>query len=436
MNVLEERLTAHLHDRAGRAPIASGGWAGIRGRIEIRHRRRQRARVAATALCLVAVVGGLTMVREGSGGTAGVATGPITPDGPLPRLVLDLPGWTLAYAAEALSGQELAPAHASIEHTVLAEPGKGYDGRVVFVTTVAPGENYGVGDRSPTAVAVEVGGQPAWLQSSTTLAKSLGWYLPDGRAVHLVGLRVTDEELLALGRDLRVGPDGTFTWASGSPPGGLTVEGAGTIPSGMRPTSDVRYEIGNTRASLRLQGGGQPVLLDLVADRAASASELRSYPVDGQAGVLARYEGQPRWALVWEVRPGVVAEVVLSDPPAGMDVGTVVEAIREVDESMWQDVLDEGAPRERPVSSSLVEEGQRTTEIARSMCRVRTRWLGGDVAARALAVEELRNLRRHGLEVGLDRNTDLVAVMDRLLAAMAAGDSAKVRTIPEGGACG
>ncbi len=73
--------------------------------------------------------------------------------------------------------------------------------------------------------------------------------------------------------------------------------------------------------------------------------------------------------------------------------------------------------------------------VVRSTCGLRGTWLAADVAGRDAAVAELNSLRRHAVETGLDRDTDVVAVIDRLLAAMTAGCRHR-RVIPESGACG
>ena len=98
---LESDLVDHLRSRGGQAP-GGAGWDGILGRIEQRHRRRQRRRVAATAFAVMAFLG----VMVSLGGRMGPAGGPVAtePAGPsaggFPRLVLDVAGYQLEHASE------------------------------------------------------------------------------------------------------------------------------------------------------------------------------------------------------------------------------------------------------------------------------------------------------------------------------------------------
>ena len=369
-------------------------------------------------------------------GGSGVATGPAAPGSGLLRLVLDLPGAELAYAAEhVLAAEGGDAAAAGIVQAMLTQPDRGYDGPVVFVTTAPAGAAYGIGADNPASRPVDVNGLPGRLFDMTSLIKSLGWHQPDGRAVHLVGARVTDDDLLAAARSMRVDPDGRPGWTS-PPVRGLVLTSPSVRTTGPRRSAEVRYELATGRVSLRVQEGGEAVLMELVRDRAASAAELRAAEVDGVAAVMTRYADQDRWALLWEVRPGVVAELVVSDLAPGMDVLDVAGAIREASAAQWEAVLDRGAAVAGAGAGSRGASPDQAAATVEALCRLRGEWLAADTGGRAEGEGLLRNLRRHAVEVGLDRNTDLVAVLDRLLAAMAAGDAARVRSIPEGGACG
>ena len=196
-DVLEHELASHLRGQAMRAP-SGDGWNGILARVGRRQRRRQRQRVVATTLCLVVLAAGLLSLRSQVGSdSAPMAAGPASPaPGTLPHLVLALPGFDLEHASEASFGPEDQPAMPSLDRvrlSVLTEPGRGYDGRVLFATTAAPGTAYGIGDRGSGAGPVDVDGRTAWIQRYTDLpVTSLGWFLADGQAVHLVALRMSD----------------------------------------------------------------------------------------------------------------------------------------------------------------------------------------------------------------------------------------------------
>jgi hypothetical protein len=108
-------------------------------------------------------------------------------------------------------------------------------------------------------------------------------------------------------------------------------------------------------------------------------------------------------------------------------------SIREIDESAWQDLLDRFTT---PPPSPLADTGNRVAAVVRSMCELRDEWLHASAdKGRAASVELLRNLRRHAIESGAAQDTDVVAVLDRLLAAMGSGDAALVGAIPPGGGC-
>ena len=89
--------------------------------------------------------------------------------------------------------------------------------------------------------------------------------------------------------------------------------------------------------------------------------------------------------MIWRVGPGVVAEV-RADGVSDDEALAVAQTVREVDERTWR-----------------------------------------DLAAR------FRALRAKANAQGLDRDSDIVAVVDDLLAAMQADDADEVRSIPVGG---
>ena len=366
-----------------------------------------------------------------------VATEPAGPSaGGFPRLVLDVAGYQLEHASEnPVAAQPPlleVPAPGSLRLSVWAEPGRGYDGRVLFVTVAAPAAGYGVGDLSSEARAVTVGTDAGWIQQYTGLpATSLGWYLPTGQAVHLVGLRLDESELMAAGRDLQVAADGSFTWGRGSPPVGLALDRATESPLGPRTTGEVSYARGAARLSLRLQEGGDAVLDDLIRDRAAAALEIGQTTVGDVPAVLTVYEGEDRSALMWQVRPGVVAELVGYGSAKG-DIADAASSISQIDEAAWQDLR---RPFREPAAASSADAADGLPSVVRSMCELRGEWLAAGGGGGGAESGQLKDLRRHAVETGLDQDSDIVAVLDRLLAAMAAGDAATVRSIPEGGAC-
>jgi hypothetical protein len=434
-DVLERRLTTHLREQSMHAP-GSDGWHAILARVDRRHRRRQGVRIGATALCLLTLIGTLVLL-PGTGSEQGrVASGPPVPpfSGRLPHLVLGLPGYELEHASEAYFGPEAAAAPVGPRLSLLTTPGEGYDGPVLFVTTAPAVTPYGVGDQSSSASRVDVGGRTAWLQQYTGMpVTSLGWRLDDGRAVHFLALRIDEDELVAAARTAVVADDGTVSWPEGSLPSGLALRRSTETPTGPRATAEVGYRRGESRYTLRLQQGGDAVLDDLIRDRAASALEIGDTTVDGVPAVLSVYQGDDGSSLMWPVRPGVVAELVASGSSAQADLVATAALVTEIDEAGWQELLDRHAPRPQPPSP---DGAGRMEAVIESMCDLRGDWLAADEAGRAELVRLMGALRRHAVETGLDRNSDIGVVLDRLVAAMSAGDATAVRSIPDGSACG
>jgi hypothetical protein len=176
---LERNLTDRLRAIADHAP-AGGGWDAIHGRIAGRQRARGRRRAAVAAVMVVAIAGGLASTIDGDGRRQVVAGPPPAPAA-LPRLVLDLDGYTVVGATELAEAPLEAARGGSL--TVLARPDAGLSGPALFVRTVPEGAQYGFGEQSPIARTVDIGGVTGYVQPYTSLARSLGWRLEDGSGV-------------------------------------------------------------------------------------------------------------------------------------------------------------------------------------------------------------------------------------------------------------
>lgn len=427
---VEHDLIAHLRSQGDRAPDREG-WNGVLDRVQQRERRRRHRRTTTTALALVAVFGAMLSLanRSGLDGRA-VETGPVAgAEAQLPRFLLDVAGYQLDSASQLDAPADPAPEtrrSGPLRLSVLTEPGRGYDGRVLFVTVAAPGSHYGVGDRSSEARAVPVAGHDAWLQQYSTLPVwSLGWYTPEEAAVHLVGLRLSEDALVAAGGDLRVMDDGAVSWASGGP-SGLVEQRTVDLPLDARSTAEVRYVGDDGQLTLRIQDGGQPVLDDLVRDRAVASAEIRQVEVGGVPAVLARYEAGSRSSLMWEIRPGVVAELVARGAVHD-DIAEVAGSVTEVGQADWQAVLAPFAP---PANDPAA-----VADITVKVCQVRAQWLEADGPDRAASTRTFASLRPYALSRGVDERSDILADIDRLTTAMVAGDEATVRATPVDGNC-
>jgi hypothetical protein len=420
---LERNLSDALHGIADHAP-AGGGWDAIHGRIARRERARGRRRAAVAAVMVVALAGGLAST-VGRAGRRQVVAGPPAAPAALPRLVLDLDGYTLVGATELADAPLEAARGGSL--TVLARPGSGLSGPALFVRTVPDGAQYGFGEQSPIARTVDIAGRTGYVQPYTSLARSLGWRLEDGSGVHLVSLRLDEEQLLAAARALRIDA-GVVTWAPDALPAGL-------VPlrtTESEPTSTVFAETayrGPNGESVKVlaQPGGQHVVDDYVLDRAAAARQVSEVEVDGVAAVISTYELGDRRSLIWPVRPGFMAEMDGTDL-TDAELVAAAESLRVADDEEWTRLLATVGPEE-PGQSPANTEAIGTLGATR--CLLRDKWLSadgaGDRASRDAALRELSALIDRYRAEGVQPNGDIFVVVDRLVAAMQSGDVAAVQ---------
>lgn len=420
---LERDLTDGLRAIATHAP-AGGGWNAIHGRIARRQRARRRRRAAVAAAITVAVAGGLASTVDGDGRRQVVAGPPAAPAG-LPRLVVDQVGFRVVRAVESPDGPATARDTGTL--AVLARPDAGLSGPALFVRTVPSGASYGFGEQSPTARTVDIGGRTGFLMRYTSLSRSLGWQLADGSGIHLISLRLSDDDLLVAARAMeRVA--GATTWAPDAMPAGLvrlreTPGGEAVSPA----TAETDY-VGEKGAGMqvRVQAGGQHVVDDYVLDRAASARQVSEVRVDGAPAVLSVYEEGDRRSLIWAVRPGFMAEI----DGTGLTDGQLVEAaesVRVAGDEEWRKLLaipvDPG-PGQLPANIDAI------ADLAKSRCVLRDEWLAavrdGDGRAAGPAVAKLTGLIARYRAEGIEPNGDIFVVVDRLIAAMRSGSVAAV----------
>lgn len=438
----EQELRTQLRHRAEAAP-ARGGWDGIHRRVALRERAR-RTRNVCTTVAVVALLTAGTVALAGRAGTSTPSTDPASaPAGDLPRLVFRLHGFEPTFAFEHDPGSEpavpSAVATGGLRLSVFAEPGAGYGGKVLFVTTAAPGTRFGIGDASETATQLAIGGQTGYLQTVTGLPTlTLGWRLPDGQAVYLVGLRLSAEELATAARGLRVDGAGEVSWPAGPPPGGLELRRSTVTSHAPRRLSEVNWVKGSDSLSLRLQEGGPDVLGDLIADRAASAREIGETHIEGVPAVITNMDtpaGVPgSTSVIWQVRDGVVAELV-GEGAGKAHAFTAAASLVEATEAEWQALLDRGPPRASRAPQPPMDppDGAALAEV----CGLRATWLGaqstGDAGTREKATDAMRRLHEKGSIAGWGSAGDILAVIKRLSDAMAIGDVRTVISTPAGG---
>jgi hypothetical protein len=447
---LERRITQGLHRHSRLAPEGDG-WEAILDRIERRGRVRQRRRVAATGLVLVAMVG--SVVALTGGGDTRVSTTPARPDTPasptpaatstaaaagLPRLVFEVPGFSLLHASAEERTESVRESDRFLVYTT-SDDGLLGSGAVLFARLVPPGAAYGLGD-GPTVTDVDVAGQPGRLTAMTTAARSLGWSRPDGSIVHVIALGVATSDLLQGGQAI----EQSLALGGGPPaelPGGVALRR--TMEAGQSASawtqSELSYQSGSRIVGLRLTSGDGYTLDALLLDRLASAEAWRAATVAGRPAVLSTYEqlGSPDQAttLMWSPSEGVVAEMSAHGLTEA-ELEAAAASIQEVDEAGWQSLLA-AVPPAAPVALAVGDDS--LAEVGAETCRVRDQWLNavgaGDQAAMAAAVSDLRTLLGKGRAAGVGENGDILVVIERLLDAMAARDAASVSSIPEGGLC-
>jgi hypothetical protein len=425
LDVLERELAAALRRRAGDAPEGEG-WDGIQRRIR-RRRARARRRLSAAGLAVAALLGGTLLATGllGRSGTERVAVGP----GPgatagLPRLVPALPGFEPVHAEE---GHARPGPWSSITRSVFTQPGLGWSGKVLVVEWVPAGVPFGIGELSPSARAVDVGGRQGWLDHKTAIASTLGWREEAGEAVYLIGVKLSDDELLAAATVLALG-NTVNSHPEALPPGlGLTAA-PGPESGGVSATSEVQLQRGPAQVSLRLAAAGEGNLAGLAADRLASAAEAAQVPVRGTTGLLVRYEHGAEHSLMWLDPAGFVGEVRAGGVAAG-EVVAIADSLAEIDEAQWRALVERFAPPEPP---ALDVEGARA-----AMCEARALWLAahqaGNRAQAASVAARTRTLMGVAAEAGLGERSDIVVVIGRLGDAMASGDETTVRATPAGG---
>ena len=146
--------------------------------------------------------------------------------------------------------------------------------------------------------------------------------------------------------------------------------------------------------------------------------------------------GPPTRAVMWMVRPGVVAELVargLSDE----EIGVALASIEEVDEAEWEALVAKTntATTNRPTDSgpptaASEAESPHTTFLA-ELCKASSVWLhaidAGDTGGRDSVAADLHSLRDKGKAAGLGQDSDIILIADRIVAAVDAGDVDGVR---------
>lgn len=483
LHELEQDLSSTLHHYADSAPEGDG-WRPIHDRIARRHRTRQIKRGVGTVAVMAVLIAGIASLVDPRVDVEGTGTVPAAPPAAspavepqlptLPRLAPDVTGFEIAYAADfdpatAETGGPPGRPPATdwlpddLRMTSLLEPAKGYEGRAMLVTVAGAQIPYGIGEdgSDPTASSVDIAGLTGYLTAYTSLpATSLGWRLADGRTVHLIGLRLSDDELVAAARAIQVAADSTVAWVAGSMPANLELRRTTVVAREAALTSEVLLKGDRRSLNLRLESGGDAALDYLVRDRAASSAYISSVTVSGGTGVFSVYERDqtnpgvqdPRdvagtATLVWQVRPGVVAELVadgaVGDPAqASTDLIAAAESLREMSDAEWSGWVARNA--NDPSATEVVgahagEPDYVEVDLVASMCAAQVEWLAaqvnGDADQRSRVLAKMRQIFDQAAADDIGRNGDALVQLKRVVDAAEAGDVESVRSIPEGNLC-
>lgn len=455
MNQVEDRLRQQLQRQADQVVVLDG-WEGIQRRIERRGRGRQVRRTALTVVMVSLLCAGAVAVA-GRAGQNRVVTNPATPPppAPLPRLVLGLDGLELRSATDfdpsvkakgkASAVVELPPMKpvepgvkaadptvvpkappGDVQLSLLTTAGGRLDGPLLFVRTVAnapqpPRPN-------PAGTSVAIGDQTAVLQQLNNASRSLSWQAASGPSVHLTSMVLNAEELVAAGRALVVDAHGGITWTGGAPPAGLVLQRTSTVSyDSPRPEAEVDYTWQGDRMTLRLQAGDVGVLDDLVADRVAGSGAVEQIPVGGATAAWINTDGGGV-SVIWPVRPGVVAELV-AEGSARQKAAAALQSVRELSADEWNALVKRAAATAKGTAKAIDPAAGRREEL----CRMRAKWLGSgqakDPAGQATVTDMVKALVEKATAAGWGKDGDIGALAQRLLDAMARGDTAAVAAV-------
>lgn len=432
MKTVEESVREQLRRQAEHV-VVGDGWSAIHHRIERRCRRR-RARRAVVTVATVSILCAGAVTLAGKEGQGRQVTNPAAPASALPRLVLGLPGLEFESAfSHDLAFVEPLVKQATNRLYVVTEPGRGFEGRVLFVSTMGKG---GPGSRPiPIGEPVVIGDRPATLEGlgGGLSTWALIWQAESGSWVRLTSVRMTAEELVAAAEGMVVDHDGGMWWREGSPPPGLAVLRAATPASTPQPSAAVAYAWHGGHLTLRLQKGWMEVVDEMTSDRLGGARDLRQVTVgDERAAWIETAEGGV--SVIWPVRPGIAAELVAGGV-AREQIEAALASIHEIPESRWDALLKLSQVKVEAKAEEV--NADLTAGLAAEFCRLRSTWLGatatGDIDARAKLAATGVALFDKASAAGSVEGSDQLQAARTLVRAMQIGDREVVLSSRPGG---
>ena len=340
----EPRLEDKLHSLADLldAPASTTARQAIGRRTRVLRRRRRARNTVLGVAVVVAVAGLLSLLSRGTD----VETGPSNPGYTLPAITVDLDGWEVASAEEALDESPVDPLDGSYQ--VFRRPGE-LVGPTVFVAhtpssdTVVPMEGQEtVGVRGRDGALTELNG-----------AITLTWNPPPPNGdstAYLYAWDLPREEVIAIANSLETLGDGLgypvtpdmkfgFDAPPAALPDGIEEERIAVAPSD--PPEVRRVELRDGPASIQLE----------VADRGERSFERTLSSVLGQeevesATVLERPAIlYPMGADQWQAHVRLDDRSALFVTVTGADRATfddILDHLEEINEKEWLDLLAAG----------------------------------------------------------------------------------------------
>ncbi|MGH9188237.1 MAG: hypothetical protein ACRD0U_20915, partial [Acidimicrobiales bacterium] len=269
----------------------------------------------------------------------------------LPRLLLDLEGARLERAHESVvsaPAQQGTPSHLQAFRT-----NAGFDGPLLWITTVPDGAGYGFGEQSPDADQVQIQGTPAYLQVHDTVVW-LGWPSGGAGGVSLAAYGLPKDTVVAVADGLRPRQDGAGWDTSALPDGLILVDDDPQAWEAGRSTEVTWVDERGHAIELFVNEGGESTFEGLVLDRVNSAVAVEAVTVLGRSGVLSSYAADDH-AVIWRPNDATVAELRVGGSVE--EARAALAAVRVVDEATWLAALPDGTvtPSEQALEAARLQ---------------------------------------------------------------------------------
>ncbi|MCH7584576.1 MAG: hypothetical protein IH941_05385 [Acidobacteria bacterium] len=341
--------------------------------------RRQSSLVAAGAfIAVLIVIGvGLLVLRPSAIDNGEVIAGPGTPQGP-PHLVLELPDTRIIDAYNIFDESTGVPVgiHTTYHMTLTDDP-DGWLGRELLLRVQQPGAAFGEFDHwvplAKSTSTVIVGGREVTVYEIPDEAIAEGnydlgilrWAETPGYEVILIPWGIGPDEAITLMDGLKVVSDSEWDQLTKSAPDTSEI----TIPSGTDELislfprfvinlpgfeivggneawyppaaagGDWQFRIGETKGNITLSSDHTTPSQIFVDDDTLEEVRIDGFPGVVMTGLLVRYDGG--FFVEWV---GLDTRFTVFIDGTDIDPLTLIEAIGEVDEATWRQLLPETTP--------------------------------------------------------------------------------------------